>query len=82
MNYSYYNKITLPFLVQVFIMNVIENSIIYCPYCNEQIQLQIDCSQPAQEYIEDCHVCCQPILLQVNISPENELIVKAHQENE
>jgi hypothetical protein len=35
----------------------------FCPYCGEEIQLLIDCSINHQEYIEDCEVCCRPILI-------------------
>ncbi|NBC84192.1 MAG: CPXCG motif-containing cysteine-rich protein [Bacteroidetes bacterium] len=32
-----------------------------CPYCNEEIIACMDPTVNAQEYIEDCEVCCQPI---------------------
>lgn len=34
-----------------------------CPYCAESIQVQLDLTAGGQEYIEDCQVCCQPILI-------------------
>lgn len=34
---------------------------VYCPYCGEHIQLLVDPSIEAEEYIEDCSVCCRPI---------------------
>lgn len=34
-----------------------------CPYCNETISLVLDLSAGSQEYIEDCSVCCQPIIV-------------------
>ena len=37
-----------------------------CPYCWESIYFEIDTSISEQEYVEDCHVCCNPILLRVN----------------
>ncbi len=40
---------------------------IACPYCGESIAVLIDCSEPEQEYIEDCQVCCRPILFTVMI---------------
>lgn len=43
-----------------------------CPYCGEQIEILIDCSIDAQEYIEDCSVCCRPIIFSV-ISSEGEI---------
>lgn len=34
---------------------------VYCPYCNETVEIAIDPSAgSAQEYVEDCQVCCQP----------------------
>ena len=34
---------------------------VYCPYCNEAVQITLDPSGGAtQEYVEDCEVCCQP----------------------
>ncbi len=36
-----------------------------CPYCWQSIQVLIDCSVEAQEYIEDCQVCCRPIVFDV-----------------
>jgi hypothetical protein len=34
---------------------------VYCPYCNETVEIAIDPGGgPAQEYVEDCEVCCQP----------------------
>ncbi len=35
---------------------------IYCPYCGETIKPLIDYSGGAQDYYEDCSVCCAPIL--------------------
>ena len=34
-----------------------------CPYCGETITLEVDCSVSRQEYIEDCQVCCRPMVL-------------------
>ena len=70
-------------------MNYEEEHIISCPYCGENINVLIDCSfvfqegiqENAQEYIEDCQVCCRPISfqvqhdghsIQVNVKHENE----------
>jgi len=34
-----------------------------CPYCGETINVEVDCSIPQQEYIEDCQVCCRPMVV-------------------
>jgi len=36
-----------------------------CPYCGEEIDVQIDIVRDDEEYMEDCAVCCRPILLHV-----------------
>jgi hypothetical protein len=34
---------------------------VLCPYCGEEVEISIDPgSGPAQEYVEDCEICCQP----------------------
>ncbi len=38
---------------------------IYCPYCGEPIQILLDPSDVGDEYIEDCQVCCRPIVMSV-----------------
>ena len=32
-----------------------------CPYCAAPITMLLDPSVPAQRYVEDCEVCCNPI---------------------
>jgi hypothetical protein len=37
------------------------DAVVYCPYCNESVEIALDPgSGPAQQYVEDCEVCCQP----------------------
>jgi hypothetical protein len=33
-----------------------------CPYCGESVQALLDLSGGDQQYIEDCAVCCRPIV--------------------
>ena len=56
-------------------MNLLEEQQLSCPYCGECITVLIDCSLAEQSYIEDCQVCCQPIVLDVTINDENEISV-------
>ena len=63
-------------------LNALQEKYIICPYCGETIEVQIDCSIPFQEYIEDCQVCCRPINFQVSISDDEELSVLVKHENE
>jgi len=46
---------------------------VQCPYCGETFETEIDVSGGSQEYIEDCYVCCRPIVFQVKIDVNGEL---------
>ncbi|HUX82047.1 MAG TPA: CPXCG motif-containing cysteine-rich protein [Halothiobacillus sp.] len=39
---------------------------VQCPYCWETISLLLDASAGAQNYVEDCSVCCRPIIVHVS----------------
>lgn len=41
----------------------------HCPYCGEAIELIVDDSAGAADYIEDCPVCCQPMRVQLEPGP-------------
>lgn len=40
-----------------------ETATIECPYCGSPTEVTLDCSAGSQTYVEDCMVCCSPILL-------------------
>ena len=63
-------------------MSSTNTTLIHCPYCGEQNELVIDCSVPYQEYIEDCEVCCRPIVLAVSVDDDENIFVDARDENE
>ncbi|OBX20146.1 MULTISPECIES: CPXCG motif-containing cysteine-rich protein [Bizionia] len=50
-----------------------------CPYCWESISMLLDSSQPEQQYIEDCEVCCNPI--QISVQFEEQTLVSFRAEN-
>jgi hypothetical protein len=44
---------------------------VICPYCAEDAEIALDPgSGAAQEYVEDCPVCCQPWRVRVAYDPE------------
>lgn len=43
----------------------------HCPCCGELIVLEIDRSAGAQEYIEDCPVCCRPMEVSLDETPDS-----------
>jgi hypothetical protein len=55
---------------------------ISCPYCGESISILVDDSLPEQNYVEDCQVCCRPIVLDVAVDVEGDVAVSARCENE
>ena len=63
-------------------MELIQEANVNCPYCGELITVLLDGSVGEQQYIEDCQVCCCPIVLQVRVSDDGRCIVEARHENE
>ncbi len=55
---------------------------ISCPYCGESITVLVDDSLPEQSYVEDCQVCCRPIVLNVSVNSAGDVDVTARSENE
>jgi len=50
-------------------MQLLRETEITCPHCGESFPLQIDTSQSEQTLIEDCSVCCRPIVLTIQCRP-------------
>ena len=52
---------------------------IQCPYCMEHFEIEIDYSHSReQEFVHDCDVCCQPIVVSVSdeaVSPSGSTII-------
>lgn len=51
---------------------------IHCPYCGERLSILIDTSDAGSEYIEDCQVCCRPIIM--TMTHEGEVSVRSENE--
>ncbi|QKE64205.1 CPXCG motif-containing cysteine-rich protein [Aquipseudomonas campi] len=41
---------------------MLESQAYQCPYCGELAEALLDLSAGDQEYVEDCPVCCRPII--------------------
>lgn len=63
-------------------MSNLQTGTIQCPYCCEHIEVDIDCSVSHQEYIEDCSVCCRPIVISVVTSNGEVVSLAARSEDE
>ena len=62
-------------------MNALEEMELMCPYCGEILTVLVDCSLEAQSYVEDCQVCCQPIVLDVSVN-DGEVALQARRDDE
>jgi len=46
------------------------------------ITILVDDSLPEQQYVEDCQVCCRPIVLSVAVDSDGDVAVVVTAENE
>jgi len=63
-------------------MQGLQEKTVSCPYCGERIQVLLDPSVPHQNYIEDCQVCCRPIIFDVTVDLDDETSVFVRSEGE
>ncbi len=50
---------------------------VQCPWCGEVFTTFFDLSTGESNYIEDCQVCCRPIMLRYKISRMGRIRVEA-----
>jgi len=72
----------MPVSYSVVLMPGLIEKTITCPYCGENINLLVDGSVPEQSYVEDCQVCCRPMVVSVSADPDGDISVDARSENE
>ena len=63
-------------------MNQLTETTIGCPYCGERIEVLLDSADVNQQYIEDCQVCCKPIIFFVSEGLDGDLSVRVYSEDE
>jgi hypothetical protein len=52
-----------------------------CPSCGEELALFVDLlAGEEQELVEDCRVCCRPIVFLVRVERDGTLVVRAEAE--
>jgi hypothetical protein len=52
-----------------------------CEACGERIVIPIDLSAgESQEYVEDCPVCCRPMIVHVDVDGDGQARVRAQRE--
>lgn len=63
-------------------MSALEPATLQCPYCWEILNISVDPSVRDQTYVEDCQVCCQPIVIHAVFDEAGTLFVTGTPENE
>jgi len=62
---------------------MLETRIVQCPYCGETIETAVDISAGNQEYIEDCPVCCRPIVFRLTTDADGNLLdLEVHRDDD
>ena len=52
-----------------------------CDSCGEEIVVPIDVTEGRhQDYVEDCPVCCNPMVLHVDITDDGEPLIRSEHE--
>lgn len=50
---------------------MLEFVLLHCPYCGEAFETSVDLSAGDQDYVEDCVVCCRPIVVGVRVDAQD-----------
>jgi len=63
-------------------MSVEQNKSFYCPYCGVNNELSVDISGGShQEFVVDCEVCCDPIVVRIVLRGEDLVSLDVQREN-
>jgi len=65
-----------------WMMEFLAEEVVSCPYCGEAIEVLIDHQEAGHQYIEDCQVCCKPIIFKLALDAAGNMSVSVHDENE
>ncbi|MFC1237648.1 CPXCG motif-containing cysteine-rich protein [Vibrio sp. F74] len=63
-------------------MDQLVEKTIVCPYCAELIAVLIDSTDVNQQYIEDCQVCCKPIVFLISETVDGDHVVSVYNEDD
>ena len=55
---------------------------IECPYCGESFSTSADPSAGSQTYVEDCAVCCKPIVVSMEVEGDEIVSVRTRREDD
>jgi hypothetical protein len=60
---------------------LIQRETVTCPCCWETIEILLDLSAGNQRYVEDCSICCRPLVISVRADGENLSAIEVAAEN-
>jgi len=62
---------------------MLHSAVITCPWCWERNHLSVDCSAGDAEIVEDCTVCCRPMVVRIHLDASGDLAgVEVSREND
>ena len=62
-------------------MRLLDETTYICASCGEEIVTPVDPTQgPHQEYVEDCPVCCCPMVIRIEIQLDGSVYCDAERE--
>ena len=61
-------------------MDGLHVALLQCPYCWQPLEILVDVSVTRQLYVEDCSVCCRPIVITVVASGGEVVSIDGHPE--
>lgn len=62
-------------------MEALQTVLLQCPNCWEQVEIVVDYEDAEQEIVEDCSVCCSPMVIALTAGDDDELHAAARLEN-
>lgn len=62
-------------------MEALQTISLQCPNCWERVEIVVDYEDAEQEIIEDCSVCCSPMIIALHAGDDEELQAEARPEN-
>lgn len=62
-------------------MEALQTVLLQCPNCWKQVEIVVDCQDAEQEIIEDCSVCCSPMVIAISAGDDDQLHAEAWMES-
>lgn len=63
-------------------MHFLIEKTVFCPYCGEPIEVLLDNQDAGDHYIEDCQVCCKPIVFKLSENQAGEFELEVFTDND